>query len=64
MKKNKKSPIENYITILKWLSEKHYLTDDWELLLKEFMVDFIKDYYNKPKDLDVHNSKPDINNIY
>jgi len=63
MKKNKESPIENYITILKWLNEKDYI-EDWELLLKEFMVEFIKDYNNKPKDLDVHNSKPDINNIY
>tara|TARA_R110000803_G_scaffold3218_5_gene10993 strand:+ start:4635 stop:4829 length:195 start_codon:yes stop_codon:yes gene_type:complete len=43
MKKNKESPIENYITILKWLSEKDYI-EDWELLLKEFMVEFIKDF--------------------
>jgi hypothetical protein len=40
---NKDNKIENYITILKWLSEKDYI-EDWELLLKEFMVDIIKDF--------------------
>jgi len=40
---NKDNKIENYITILKWLNEKDYI-EDWELLLKEFMVDIIKDF--------------------